>query len=826
MLWRGNDPFAGKHPYNGPIDLPGWGSHHPYLRSAIEEIKPAIVIQVGVSKGGSTIPMAAHLRDLGLDSVVIAIDTWLGGSDHWINDQWFDELGLNNSRPGLFQIFCNNVRQEGLAGYVVPFPLDPTNAAKALDHFKIRPDLVHIDAGHDYQAVLSDLRQWWPALKPGGILIGDDYRNGNPRPDVKRAFDDYFKDLGLTPIRNTGDKCLIQKPPETSATLAAASIARSPQRLDQVASEVRKWRELCRIEFNALATDQSISGDDVTRRYINFIGPNWNGIRREIMDRITRQYRELGLDCSRRDLFTDDGRVRSASPSQNLSARSTQFLQLGKIDEFEVRELLPSSSNPFRTRALPKPINKNMARTDRPALEVYCGKGLDLFVSPLGYQLCDEQRGVFWQEASTRAYPLHVFSLQNRVVDKPVVIIQDTFEGTNFSHFLFDWIPRLAHFLAAGLEDARHILFVMGGAPGEFHGRLIEALCATFGLAPDQFVFPTGPEIWRSTNRVYFFSDARVEIMHPAHMAHERSVEIIRQLTASIKTAKRDFTRIYISRADTPLRQVANEIELWNQLKKLGFVMIWLAQLPLQQQIELVRGAEVVVAPHGMGLTHIAFHDGKPLIVELHHPEIGTDAYAFMANALGFRYRPVIGKSLEDKRHHFEISLIDLLATLAEEILINEGVIRCDEGLTGLTADYSPRTSWFGGVQEKKAEPFVPTAQMNRPYNVLRHLRGAHADNNLGWIEARNLAHGLVYSTACDVWIPEGFNGRDISLSSHEFLGSPAIYANMNCRDQWQTLRLNGVAKAEAANAVLRSTAEQGELFYSANWRTHLGTGA
>ena len=35
--------------------------------------------------------------------------------------------------------------------------------------------MIHIDVRHDHDAVLSDLRRWWPILRPGGVMIMDDY---------------------------------------------------------------------------------------------------------------------------------------------------------------------------------------------------------------------------------------------------------------------------------------------------------------------------------------------------------------------------------------------------------------------------------------------------------------------------------------------------------------------------------------------------------------------------------------------------------------------------------------------------------------------------
>lgn len=39
-------------------------------------------------------------------------------------------------------------------------------------------DFVYIDAGHDKDSVLGDLKAWYPKIRNGGMLIGDDYYDG------------------------------------------------------------------------------------------------------------------------------------------------------------------------------------------------------------------------------------------------------------------------------------------------------------------------------------------------------------------------------------------------------------------------------------------------------------------------------------------------------------------------------------------------------------------------------------------------------------------------------------------------------------------------
>ena len=211
QLWRGRDPFMGfpRHVYE--VDKQGWGSAHDYLVESHEKLCPNVIVEIGVWKGSSVITMARRLRELDIDGVVIAVDTWLGAWDHWINDEWFDHLGWDHGYPSISRKFMSNVVAEGLEQQVVPLPLDSLNSAQVLKHFGIEPDIVHLDGAHDFDAVIADLRVWWPLLKPGGLLIGDDYHDDNHWPGVRRAFDEYFMTRGLLPLEHIHGKCRVWK---------------------------------------------------------------------------------------------------------------------------------------------------------------------------------------------------------------------------------------------------------------------------------------------------------------------------------------------------------------------------------------------------------------------------------------------------------------------------------------------------------------------------------------------------------------------------------------------------------------------------------------
>ncbi len=216
QLFFGRDPLKDFPAHRFPTDLQGWHSQHPYLTRAIAEVKPAIVVEVGVWKGASVVTMAKEIQRQKMDAVVIAIDTWLGSSEHYLWEKFIPDLDFEFGYPRLYHKFAANICNEGLQDSVVPLPLDSINGFQLLKEKGIRPDVLHIDAGHDYMSVMGDLKAWWPQLIPGGVLIGDDYFKSwlgkGKWPEVRQAFDEFFAATPHTKFESGDGKCYVGKP--------------------------------------------------------------------------------------------------------------------------------------------------------------------------------------------------------------------------------------------------------------------------------------------------------------------------------------------------------------------------------------------------------------------------------------------------------------------------------------------------------------------------------------------------------------------------------------------------------------------------------------
>ena len=118
-----------------------------------------------------------------------SVDTW-EGSDEEEHIKLIQELKLQGKT--LFDEFQENIKSCGVDDVVIPIQSTSILAAEQFEDNSL--DFVHIDASHEYEDVLNDIKSWYPKVKPGGMITGDDYL----WPGVNKAVNEYFKDKAIT----------------------------------------------------------------------------------------------------------------------------------------------------------------------------------------------------------------------------------------------------------------------------------------------------------------------------------------------------------------------------------------------------------------------------------------------------------------------------------------------------------------------------------------------------------------------------------------------------------------------------------------------------
>jgi hypothetical protein len=117
--------------------------------------------------------------------------------------------------------------------------------------------------------------------------------------------------------------------------------------------------------------------------------------------------------------------------------------------------------------------------------------------------------------------------------------------------------------------------------------------------------------------------------------------------------------RILVSRAQAPKgRRILNEADLFDALRPFGFERYILEDLPITEQIDLFHRAEIVVAPHGAGLSHLLFAP-HTAVLELFASPIVIPHYYLLSKSLGHEYSFWTGT----QTHHdenFSVAVADI----------------------------------------------------------------------------------------------------------------------------------------------------------------------
>ncbi len=171
-------------------DPQGWNSRPPMMERFIREVRPKVIVHVGVWKGNALLYMAGICRQLGLDTLHYGVDVFRGLSGEMVSDMPDSQIPRHWNRPTLYQQFLFNVKHDGLDDCVIPVQNFTRWGAKMLAHWGVRAGLIYVDGGHDEEFAFMDIGDYWPILEVGGRMFGDDLQPAFPGVEraVRRSF--------------------------------------------------------------------------------------------------------------------------------------------------------------------------------------------------------------------------------------------------------------------------------------------------------------------------------------------------------------------------------------------------------------------------------------------------------------------------------------------------------------------------------------------------------------------------------------------------------------------------------------------------------------
>ncbi len=159
---RGVFRFPDQIPDVPPSEHGWFGPEHVELLSGALSPETKIVLELGSWLGLSTRFIARNAPN----ALVFAVDTWAGSVEHR------KDPNLIKMLPTLYDTFIKSCWE--YRNRIIPMRMGTVSAMKLLHVHGIVPDLIYIDASHDYADVKPDIHHAF-GLFPTAAIAGDDF---------------------------------------------------------------------------------------------------------------------------------------------------------------------------------------------------------------------------------------------------------------------------------------------------------------------------------------------------------------------------------------------------------------------------------------------------------------------------------------------------------------------------------------------------------------------------------------------------------------------------------------------------------------------------
>ena len=137
-----------------------WAGHRRFGYDLVRNLRPRRLVELGVCLGTSFFAFCQAVKDGGLDTELVAVDTWEGD----------EHTGFYG--PGYLEQFNEvwRARFPRLAVRQVKRPFDEARAEVK----DASVDILHLDGCHTYEAARHDYETWTGSVREGGVILFHD----------------------------------------------------------------------------------------------------------------------------------------------------------------------------------------------------------------------------------------------------------------------------------------------------------------------------------------------------------------------------------------------------------------------------------------------------------------------------------------------------------------------------------------------------------------------------------------------------------------------------------------------------------------------------
>ncbi|MDD3150403.1 MAG: glycosyltransferase 61 family protein [Candidatus Gastranaerophilales bacterium] len=233
------------------------------------------------------------------------------------------------------------------------------------------------------------------------------------------------------------------------------------------------------------------------------------------------------------------------------------------------------------------------------------------------------------------------------------VLVLTSLWGNNYYHWLSLIIPRIHALEKAGykLEDFDKILINYVGF--NYQKDIFKIL----GISFDKVVGTLAKgALLRAKNLVVPSIQSNLPTWATTCLRDKFKEQI------NVKTNKSDM--IYISRNRATARRVLNEDKVFNFLSEFGFQMLRMEDYSFSEQLSIFANANIIVAPHGAGLTNISFCKPGTKLIEIFTPDWFADCFFRIGENVGIDHYYMFGNPQPNTNLDMTIDINRLALTM------------------------------------------------------------------------------------------------------------------------------------------------------------------
>lgn len=147
--------------------------HSPEQINLFEQIKENTPYNAIIVEIGSYVGTIANCF-VGGGRKVFSIDPWQSEGVFDKDDIQYELIKDAENRGGVDVIYKTWLKNAGDDLFLNMFPIKGFSYDIA-PFWTLPIDLLYIDGDHNYEACKKDILDWFPKVRPGGIIMGDDY---------------------------------------------------------------------------------------------------------------------------------------------------------------------------------------------------------------------------------------------------------------------------------------------------------------------------------------------------------------------------------------------------------------------------------------------------------------------------------------------------------------------------------------------------------------------------------------------------------------------------------------------------------------------------